>query len=101
MAQPKTLVKALQAVSHGNVDMREGGVYAMNTGDAKELERLGFVTLEGASGEPEQTQVDQPAQVKQVGDVVVDDADDMLGDSKAAAPLDNKMAAGAKTKGAK
>lgn len=92
MAQPKTLVKALQAVSHGNVDMREGGVYAMNKGDANELAKLGFVTLDGASGEPEHTQIDQPAQRKEVGDVVVDDADDLLGDGKAAPDLDNKMA---------
>ena len=90
MAQPKTLVKALQAVSHGNVDMRQGGVYSMNKGDAQELAKLGFVTLDGASGEPEATQVALPAQRKEVGDVVVDDADDLLGDGKAAKTLDNK-----------
>lgn len=97
MAQPKTLVKALTAVSHGNVDMREGGIYSMNRGDALELERLGFVEL-GASGEPEQTQLDQPPQAKQVGDVVVDDADDLLGDGKAAKTLDNKAAPATRTK---
>lgn len=98
MAQPKVNVKALQAVSHGNVDMREGGVYAMNKGDAQELAKLGFVTLDGASGEPEHTQIDQPPQRKQVGDVVVDDADDLLGDGKAAPTLDNKMAPVSTTK---
>lgn len=98
MAQPKVSVKALQAVSHGNVDMREGGVYAMNRGDAQELEKLGFVTLDGASGEPEQTQIDQPAQRKQKGDVVVDDADDLLGDGKNAPTLDNKAAPATRTK---
>lgn len=91
MAQPKQLVKALTAVSHGNVDMREGGIYSMNKGDAQELERLGFVET-AASGEPEQTQIDQPAQKKEVGDVVVDDADDLLGGDKAAPDADNKMA---------
>lgn len=92
MKQPKVNVKALQAVSHGNVDMREGGVYAMNRGDANELAKLGFVSLD-ASGEPEQTQIDQVPQAKQVGDVVVDDADDLLGDGKKMAPApENKMA---------
>lgn len=99
MKQPKTLVKALQAVSHGNVDMREGGVYAMNRGDANELIKLGFVSAE-ASGEPEQTQIDhQPEQtqidhqpqVKNKGDVVVDDAEDMLGGEKIAPAVENKM----------
>lgn len=90
MKQPKTLVKALQAVSHGNVDMREGGVYAMNRGDANELAKLGFVSLD-ASGDPEHTQIDQPAQVKNKGDVVVDDAEDMLGGEKIASTVENKM----------
>lgn len=91
MKQPKTLVKALQAVSHGNVDMREGGVYAMNRGDANELIKLGFVSAE-ASGEPEQTQLDHQPQVKNKGDVVVDDAEDMLGGEKIAPAVENKMA---------
>lgn len=90
MKQPKTLVKALQAVSHGNVDMREGGVYAMNRGDANELIKLSFVSAE-ASGEPEQTQLDHQPQAKNKGDVVVDDAEDMLGGEKIASTVENKM----------
>lgn len=90
MKQPKTLVRALQAVSHGNVDMREGGTYAMNRGDANELIKLGFVSAE-ASGEPEQTQTDHQPQVKNKGDVVVDDAEDMLGGEKMAPAVENKM----------
>lgn len=98
MKQPKTLVKALQAVSHGNVDMREGGVYAMNRGDANELIKLGFVSAE-ASGEPEQTQTDHQPQVKNKGDVTVDDADDMLGTGEKVAPaVENKMAKSTKAK---
>jgi hypothetical protein len=101
MANAKVNVKALQAVSHGNVDMREGGVYAMNRGDANELARLGFVSLDGASGEPEQTQLDHQPQVKQKGDVVVDDADDLLGDTKAAPEVENKMEPAARNKSKK
>lgn len=100
MAQPKQLVKARTAVSHGNVDMREGGIYSMNKGDAQELARLGFVELD-AKGEPEQTQIDQPVQKKEVGDVVVDDADDLLGDGKAAKTLDNRAAPATRNKTSK
>lgn len=97
MAQKKVLVTALQPFSHGNVDARQGGVYAMNAGDAKALSEAGFAALEG-SGEPEQTQIDQPPQVKNQGDVVVDDTDeDVLGE-KTAQPLDNKMAAASRKK---
>lgn len=85
----KVNVTALRTFSHGNVDAKEGGTYAMNKGDAQELEKAGFVSLGGE--DPEQTQVDQQRQTKQAGDVVVDDADDLLGDGKAAATLDNKM----------
>lgn len=99
MAQQKVKVKALQGFSHGNVDAREGGVYAMNKGDALELEKAGFVSLE-ADGKPEQTQIDQPPQAKQVGDVVVDDHDDVLGDAKMAGAVENKMDAPADNKAA-
>lgn len=88
--QTKVKVKALQAVSHGNVDMREGGVYAMNKGDAQELEKAGFVTIE-ASGDAEATQIDQPAQKPQPGDVVADDDPDILG-AKMDDAVENKMA---------
>ena len=97
MAQAKTLVKALQPFAHGNVSAQTGRVYAMNSGDAKELEKAGFVSLD-AKGEPEQTQIDQPPQKKQPGDVVVDDADDVLGDGKAAPATANKMAPAASNK---
>lgn len=85
----KINVKALQTFSHGNVDAKEGGTYAFTKGDAQELEKAGFVSLGG--GDPEQTQVDQPAQKKNPGDVVVDDHDDMLGESKMADAPENKM----------
>lgn len=96
MSQKKTTVKALQPFSHGNVDARQDGVYSMNAGDAKVLAEAGFVSLD-ASGEPEQTQIDQPPQVKQVGDVVTDDEHDVLGE-KMAQPLDNKAAPAVKRK---
>lgn len=86
----KVNITAIKPFSHGNVDAKEGGTYAMNKGDAQELEKAGFVIMGGEN--PEQTQADQPRQAKQVGDVVVDDPEDLLGDGKAAAPLDNKMA---------
>lgn len=85
----KINVKALQTFSHGNVDAKQGGVYAFTKGDAQELEKLGFVSMGGE--DPEQTQVDQPPQKKNKGDVEVDDADDMLGESKMAESADNKM----------
>lgn len=90
MVQKKTHVTALMSFSHGNVVAVAGKTYAMNPGDAKELEKAGFVSA-GADGEPEQTQADQPAQAKQVGDVVVDDEDDILGEKMAGA-VQNKMA---------
>lgn len=89
----KVKVTALQTFSHGNVDAHQGGTYSLNKGDAQELEKAGFVSLI-AEGEVEQTQVDQPAQTKQAGDIVVDapgDDDDVLGD-KAAPARSNKMA---------
>lgn len=85
----KIQVKALQAVSHGNVDMREGGIYAMNAGDAKELAKAGFVLLD-AEGDPEGTQIDPVAQKPQPGDVVADDAPDILG-AKMDDAVQNKM----------
>lgn len=100
MATQKTLVTALRPFAHGNVSAQAGQVYAMNPADAKELEKAGFVSMT-ATGDPEQTQADQPAQTKHRGDVVVDDAEDMLGDGKAAQSLDNKMAPRAANKGSK
>lgn len=97
--QKKIQVKALQAVSHGNVDMREGGIYAMNAGDAKELAKAGFVLLD-AEGDPEGTQIDQPVQKPQPGDVVVDDAPDILG-AKMDDAVQNKMATAAANKRSK
>lgn len=85
----KINVKALQAVSHGNVDMREGGIYAMNAGDAKELEKAGLVSLD-AEGDVEHTQLDHVAQKPQPGDVVADDAPDILG-AKMDEAVQNKM----------
>jgi hypothetical protein len=94
----KTLVKALQPFSHGNVDAKKDGVYAMNPADAEELRKAGFVSLE-TSGEPEQSQVDLPRAPKQPGDVVVDDADDLLGDgAKMDGAPGNKMAKAASNK---
>ena len=97
--QQKTLVLALQAFSHGNVDAKKDGVYAMNHGDALELEKAGFVSLE-AKGDPEQTQLDPMPQAKHNGDVVVDDADELLGGKMEGAP-ENKMVKSVPNKTAK
>lgn len=91
MATQKTLVKALQPFAHGNVSAQTGRVYAMNPADAQELVKAGFAE-EATEGEPEQTQVALPTQQKQAGDVVVDDAADLLGDGKAVQDADTKMA---------
>lgn len=96
----KVNIKALQTFSHGNVDAKEGGTYAMNKGDAQELEKAGFCEIVDG-GTAEQTEVDTPQQKHQKGDVVTDpDEDDLLGDGKAAAPLDNKMAEAPRNKSA-
>lgn len=88
----KVKVKAIQPFSHGNVTAAIDGTYEFNKGDAERLQNAGFVTME-AEGEAEQTQVDQPKQVAQPGDVVVDNGPEMLGAKvkKADAP-ENKMA---------
>lgn len=86
----KVNVKALQTFSHGNVDAKEGGTYAMNKGDAQELAKAGFVAMDG-EGEPEQTQVSTPPMKPQPGDVVVDDGNDILGSKMDQTP-ENKMA---------
>lgn len=96
MATQKTLVKALQPFAHGNVSAQQGRIYAMNPADAQELVKAGFAE-EATEGDPEQTQVALPTQKKQPGDVVVDDADDLLGDGKAAKTLDNKAAPATRT----
>lgn len=99
--QKKVNVTALLPFSHGNVDARQGGTYAMNAGDAKELEKNGFVSLAGEGATPEHTQIDQPRQVKNQGDVVVDDTDeDVLGEKMAGTP-ENKMAPASANKTAK
>lgn len=95
--KPKTLVKALQPFAHGNVSAQTGAVYAMNPGDAKDLIAAGFAE-EAKDGEAEQTQNDAQPQAKHAGDVVVDDADDLLGDGKAAKTLENKAAPATRNK---
>lgn len=91
MSTPKVNVKALQTVSHGNLDMKEGRVYAMSKGEAQELEKAGFVSLD-ATGESDGILGEPQPQKPQPGDVVADDAPDILGAKKEPAPL-NKMAA--------
>lgn len=98
MSTAKTNVTALQTVSHGNLDMKEGKIYTMSKGEAQELQKAGFVSLE-AIGESEGTLGEQPPRKKQPGDVVVDDADDLLGNGeKMAAAPENKMAKTTKAK---
>lgn len=97
MPQAKTLVKALQPFAHGNVNAQAGRTYAMNSADAKDLIKAGFGE-EVKDGEAEQTQNDEPKQKKQPGDVVVDDAEDVLGDGKQAPAPENKMEQPARNK---
>lgn len=98
MSTAKINVTALQTVSHGNLDMKEGKIYTMSKGEAQELEKRGFVSLE-ATGKPEGALNEQHPQAKQKGDVVVDDADDLLGDGEKMAPVpENKMAKTSKAK---
>lgn len=99
MSTPKVNVTALQTVSHGNLDMKQGRVYTMSKGEARELEKAGFVSLE-ASGESEGTLNDQPAQKPQPGDVVADDAPDILG-AKMDDAVQNKMQNAARNKRSK
>lgn len=95
----KVNIKALQTFSHGNVDAKEGGTYAMNKGDAQELEKAGFCEIVDG-GNAEQTQVDTLQQKHQKGDVVTDpDEDDLLGE-KAAPATENKMAEAPRNKSA-
>lgn len=90
MANAQVKVKAVQPVAHGNLSMRPGGVYTMNRGDAEELEKRGFVTI-GGSGDAEGTQVVMPMAKPAPGDVVADDAPDILG-AKMEDAVENKMA---------
>jgi hypothetical protein len=92
----KVKVTAVQPFSHGNVVAAQGGTYEMNKGDAQELEKAGFVTLD-ADGDAEQTQVDQPRMKPQPGDVVADDNAEILG-AKMDEAVDNKMANAAENK---
>lgn len=92
----KVKVTALQPFSHGNVDAKQDGVYEMNKGDAQELQKAGFVSMEG-EGEPQQTQVDQPPMQPQPGDVVADEDSEILG-AKMDTALENKMANAAENK---
>jgi hypothetical protein len=88
----KVKVKAIQPFSHGNVTAAIDGTYEFNKGDAERLRDAGFVTMD-AAGDAEQTQVDQPKQVAQPGDVVVDNGPEMLGaKQKMADAPENKMA---------
>ena len=90
MATQKVKVTAKQTVSHGNLDMKEGRIYLMSAGEARELEKAGYVSLEG-SGESEGT-LYEPAPMKPApGDVVADDAPDILG-AKMDTAVENKMA---------
>lgn len=69
---PKVKVKALDAFSHGRLNAHMGGIYTMNDVDAKDLEKLGLVALEGdadddaaddtASGKMEQITSNKMAQ---------------------------------------
>jgi hypothetical protein len=92
MPTPKTNITATQPFSHGNVDAIPGRTYAMNSADAKELVKAGYATVATDDADTDATQNDVVAQRKDVGDVVVDDADDLLGDTKADKDLDNKAA---------
>lgn len=92
MSTAKINVTALQTVSHGNLDMKEGKVYTMSKGEAQALEAKGFVSLEGAADKSEGTLGELHPQTKQKGDVTVDGAEDMLGEGEKMAPaVDNKM----------
>lgn len=86
---PKVNVKALQPFAHGNLDAREGGIYAINEAEVGDLEKRGFVTRDGASDDAEQTQIELPRMDPQPGDVVADEADDVLG-AKMEPALQNK-----------
>jgi len=91
MTTAKINVIALQTVSHGNLDMKQGKTYTMSAGEAKELAKVGFVSLD-SKDESEGILGELPLQKKQPGDVVVDDPDELLGDSKMAPVMSNKMA---------
>lgn len=91
MKTAKVNVTALQTVSHGNLDMKQGRVYTMSKGEAQALEKAGFVSLEGAADKSEGTLGELEPQDKNKGDVVVDDAEDMLGGEKIAPAVENKM----------
>jgi hypothetical protein len=97
MPQAKVNVKALQPFAHGNLDAREGGVYAVNAAEVEDLEKAGFVTRSGVDGDVEQTQVELPQMNPQPGDVVADEDADILG-SKMDQGLQNKAAARTTTK---
>lgn len=90
MSTAKVKVTALQTVSHGNLDMKEGYTYTMSLGEAKELAKVGFVSLD-SDGESQATLGEVVPQKKEKGDVTVDDADDLLGGEKMAPEVKNKM----------
>lgn len=90
MSTPKINVTALQTVSHGNLDMKQGRVYTMSKGEARELEKAGFVSLE-ATGESEGILGEAVPMKPQPGDVVADDEPDILG-AKMDTAVENKMA---------
>lgn len=83
----KVNVTALQTVSHGNLDMKQGKVYTMSKGEAQELAKAGFVSLE-STGESEGTLGEHVAQKKQPGDTTVEDD----ADAKMEGTPKNKMA---------
>lgn len=90
MSTKKTKITALKTVSHGNLDMKEGRTYLMSTGEARELEKAGFVSL-GGDGEPDGTMYEAEPMKPAPGDVVADDAADILG-AKMDTAVENKMA---------
>ena len=90
MSTKKINVTAMRTVSHGNLDMKEGGIYSMSAGEARELEKAGFVSI-GGEGEVDGVMYEAPAQKPQPGDVVADDAPDILG-AKMDDAVQNKMA---------
>lgn len=96
MSTAKIKVTALQTVSHGNLDMHPGRVYTMSAGEAKELEKKGFVSLD-ATGESAGTLNETVPMKPQPGDIVADDEPDILG-AKMDDAVQNKMDNAAKNK---
>jgi len=82
----KVRIKAVQSFAHNNLDAHAGREYPMNKGDADELEKRGFVEI--LKDDPPTGDTDSQT-------------DDLLGDSKAAPEVDNKMESAPDNKAAK